>query len=183
MCVLNGSVPAAQFALPLLRVQPGRQALVIMSGCPVVGVALHWIGGRTYMCVGEGANCEGCHLYPTRVLGYVTAYHEHEGSVRRVIIEASLNGLNELCEAFPMYARGQRVKVCRSAVKRPLTFSPMGETVTVPGSGDDVVRITRALAVLYRLPQPMPGEDLKKFVERTREARDESIRRAVLAAS
>lgn len=162
---------SAALSLPVLRLDPGSVQRVSLQSKVVLYVGVHF-GRRSFICAGEG--CPGCDRGQSRCRGYALGLLECRDRWRPVLLEgtsaafARLQGLSTM-DGMVLEA-GLLVELSRRRKNSPLRIEPiaMGGPVDTQFSG--YFRLLGAIAVLFALPAPKPGQSVEEWTSATRPA-------------
>lgn len=172
-----GEKPSDRVRLPIFKVKGGSNAFFVVRARDVVGFMLHWLGSRSYVC--PGSECAACEQHvgaKWRGLLAVARLAGSAGDWRGGLLEITDNAYGRLrfvqaLEGFDDFL-GLRVVASRRSNKSPLAFEEascgQSERPESKEVREEVVRA--ALATLYGLPSPGPGETLAAYEERASSA-------------
>ena len=166
------------FALPVLRVKPGKAVDAIIQSRATFTVTTHWAGRRLW-CGGSG--CPACSLLPSRLISYFVATVRFGPTVRTVLVESTLTQfvgwLDRSGIEHNADLSGITVQVSRQKIKAALGFEAVGnfdevlatphhEKLTVSPSLCGTSPVLASAARIAGLPCPNQGESPDEFFER-----------------
>jgi hypothetical protein len=178
MLTINALSGTQIFALPVLRVQPGRTVDAIIQTRSTLTVATHWAERRLW-CGGE--NCPACNSLPVRLITYFVATVRFGPTLRTVLVESTMTQFIGWLDrsGIPHDADlcGVTVEVSRVKAKGALGFQAVGkweETLATPHheklcvspSLSGTFPVLASSSRIAGLPCPNKGENADHFFER-----------------
>lgn len=164
--VLSSEPTSARSAmgLPVFRLQAGHSSTLSIQSAGPLFMGTHWVG-RQIPCAGP--DCPACVLNPPRARGFAIALLQSGLAWRPVLVEASSAEWSRL-EGFRAmegvsFAPGMLVTASRRRSNSPLRMEPISNGGTVDEQFTSPWRLTSALAVLFQLTPPKPGQTVSDF--------------------
>lgn len=167
-----GEKPSARTKMPLLKVCGGHEMEFVCVAREALGVHIHWLATRTFMC--PGVDCAACFAtIGTRWVGFLPVRWKaaHEKSLHTSVLELAcgthdrLEGLQRMLGLESLL--GVRCCASRTRDRASLRVEPITENAA------DVVRVKEfpewllmdAMATLYNLPSCQEGFTRAKWEE------------------
>ncbi len=178
MVTLNAHQGTQTFALPVLRVKPGKAVDAIIQSRASFTVQTHWAGRRLW-CGGPG--CPACSLLPSRLISYFVATVRFGPTVRTVLVESTctqfVGWLDRSGIDHNADLAGITVEVSRVKAKSALGFQAVGDfedMITTPHEEKLCVSpslcgtfpVLASAARIAGLPCPNQGESPDAFFDR-----------------
>lgn len=163
----NPSTTRAAFGLPILRVNPKADAIIVAQSQRPLFFDVHWFK-KALICSGEG--CPVCADNLPRTKGFFIAAVKLPSAWQPVIVESPVSSLTRIHDRLKLenidQLTGQTLRVHRTASNRPLQFEV--EETQGPLLKDLMSdhRLISAIAVLHGLPLPQRTEALEVYAKR-----------------
>lgn len=161
MVLSVGGVPnGRRMNLPVVRVRAGSLLRVVLLGAGPVWIETHW-SDRALICPGD--ECPACPVQNPRCVGYLAVAIAAPGmALRPAMLEVTPSCWGRFAGLLEMEGlrdeRGVVVELSRRTAKSPLVAVPLLDAWSGDLPAFTVAGLFEALAVLYRLPVPTPGE-------------------------
>lgn len=178
MNTINGQAGSLTFALPVLRVKPGKTVDAIIQSRQSFTVATHWAERRLWC---GGRHCPACGTLPIRLITYFVATVRFGPTVRTVLVESTMTQyigwLDRSAIPHDVDLSGVTVEVSRVKAKAALGFRAVGnwekaietphhEKLTVSPSLSGTFPVLASAARIAGLSCPQKGEDANHFFDR-----------------
>jgi len=165
-----GEVPVSRVRMKVFKVGGGHDVDCIVRSADVLGFQLHWLGVRSFMC--PGSDCPACAEHvgaKWRGLLGVDVLEGSTGGRKCGLIELTDSALGRLrfvadCVGGSGFL-GLHIVASRKGIR-----SPMRIEEATPGAarvaGVREIRseiVAAAVATLYGLPSPGPGDGLREW--------------------
>jgi hypothetical protein len=178
MLTINALSGTQTFALPVLRVKPGKAVDAIIQSRASFTVSTHWVDRRLW-CGGE--NCPACDSLPQRLITYFVATVLFGPTCRTVLVESTMTQfvgwLDRAGIPHNVDLSGVSVEITRAKAKSALGFQAVGdydkvlgtphhEKLTVSPSLSGCFPVLASAARIAGLPCPEQAEDPNQFFAR-----------------
>jgi hypothetical protein len=175
--------------MPLLKIGSGVVTRCRLESEEFLWLGTHWILGRQWVCAKTAdESCLGCSVQLPRIVGMAVVSVDVASHRRPFLFEVgagAFSRLRGLClmEGWEVSA-GLHFTARRRSGRSPLTLTPecfeedLASTVF-----SSQLRLISAIAVLYRLPLPLPNERAQDWAVRVRPAAASMLGGAVARAS
>jgi hypothetical protein len=151
----------------MLRVTPGKPAIITFASSELVMVPTHWLG-KPYVC--SGCDCPACDVSPVRWRSYAIVLEDTRDGMIPRLMESPYSffaGVDDSCsDGRRNTAAGLRLEIWRCRANSPLQFDELGWVDPPKGRLATSARLWEAMAVLYHVPQPHPTDTFDSWMTR-----------------
>lgn len=165
--LLNGKPAMASFRLPVHKFGVGCKTDVILRAEVVVALATHWLGGRTLLCADDTGFCPGCEHTTPRLSAFTLASLVSKQGRRLGLLEMTSSAALDLFGSLPRPLDGTILRCCRPGSRQALRFERIGRQQEMFGQPVEGFRLLQALATLFGVDLPRPGQTAVDWVEST----------------
>lgn len=178
--------PTKRPKLAVLKIRGGQAADLVICCRGALGLATHWVEGRSYVC--SGVDCPACvQCWPSRWAGFLVGRLVGPKTRAPQLLELSSSSWDRFAALLVMEGyetvEALQVHLERRKQKSPLVIEPVGVNVDGAGRLIEDLAAWAAISVLYGLPQPSPGESVASWNSRCEPAASRLIDLAIVRAS